>query len=144
MSRDTAGDCETDDLPQTTMTVPWSASTFAEVKGIIHSPSPRSTMCLETRELLLSAIAKARTWIDDLVDGRVGSFAEIAAQEGKVERHIRLLAPLAFVSPRIIAAIVDGSAAAALTVTGMAQSLPYSWSEQSKVLAPSRSSGGRG
>ena len=47
-------------------------------------------------------------------DGRVGSFSEIAAHEGKVERHIRLLTLLAFVSPRIISAIMDGSAPADL------------------------------
>jgi site-specific DNA recombinase len=46
------------------------------------------------------------------------------------ERHIRLLAPLAFLSPRIIAAIVDGTAPADLTVTGLAKALPYSWIEQ--------------
>jgi site-specific DNA recombinase len=130
MRRDTAGDCETDDPPQTTITVPWSAATFAEVKGIIHSPSPRSTMSLDTRELLLSAIAKARTWIDDVVDGRVGSFSEIARREGKVERHIRLLAPLAFVSPRMISEIVDGVVARDLTVTSLAKRLAYSWAEQ--------------
>ena len=46
------------------------------------------------------------------------------------ERHIRLLAPLAFLSPCIIAAIVDGTAPADLTVTGLAKALPYSWIEQ--------------
>jgi site-specific DNA recombinase len=38
--------------------------------------------------------------------------------------------PLAFLSPRIIAAIVDGTAPADLTVTGLAKALPYSWIEQ--------------
>jgi NAD(P)-dependent dehydrogenase (short-subunit alcohol dehydrogenase family) len=42
----------------------------------------------------------------------------------------RLLAPLAFLSPRIIAAIVDGTAPADLTVTGLAKALPCSWIEQ--------------
>ena len=55
--------------------------------------------------------------------GRIASFEEIAASEGQGERHIRLLAPLAFVSPRITAAIVDGSAPADLTVTGLTQAL---------------------
>jgi site-specific DNA recombinase len=36
----------------------------------------------------------------------------IARREGKVERHIRLLAPLAFVSPRIVSALLDGTAPA--------------------------------
>jgi hypothetical protein len=81
----------------------------------------------ESRDALLTAIAKARGWIDDMRLGRIASFAEIAEREAQGERHIRLLAPLAFLSPRIIAAIVDGTAPADLTVTGLAKALPYSW-----------------
>jgi site-specific DNA recombinase len=47
---------------------------------------------------------------------------------------IRLLAPLAFLSPRIIAAIADDTAAADLTVTGLAKALPYSWAEQERKI----------
>lgn len=56
-------------------------------------------MSSQSRNLLLTAIAKARGWIDDLVEGRK-SFEEIANREGKVVRYIQLLAPLAFVSPK--------------------------------------------
>src|SRR5215210_195077 len=49
--------------------------------------------------LLLTAIAKARGWIDDLVEGRATCFAEIAAREGKIERHIRNLAALSLTMP---------------------------------------------
>ncbi len=84
----------------------------------------------ESRDALLAAIAKARGWIGDIRVGAIGSFAEIAEREAQGERHIRLLAPLAFLSPRIIAAIVDGTAPADLTVTGLAKALPYSWAEQ--------------
>ena len=84
----------------------------------------------ESRDALLAAITKARGWIDDIRVGAIGSFAEIAEREAQGERHIRLLAPLAFLSPRIIAAIVDGTAPADLTVTGLAKALPYSWAEQ--------------
>jgi site-specific DNA recombinase len=93
------------------------------VKGIIHEPSAKPAMKAESRDALLAAIAKARGWIDDLRLGRA-SFAEIAQREAQGERHIRLLAPLAFVSPRIIAAIVDGTAPVDLTVTGLAKRLP--------------------
>ena len=51
----------------------------------------------------------SKTWKD-----WVASFAEIAEREGKVERHVRFLAPLAFVSPRIVTAIIDSSALANL------------------------------
>jgi site-specific DNA recombinase len=134
MSTGATTSCEAGDPPQTTITLPWSATTFAEVKGILHYPTPRPTMSLETREVLLSAIARARSWIDDLVEGRVGSFSEIAHREGKVERHIRLLASLAFVSPRIIAAITTGSAPSSLTVTALAQPLAHSWTEQERRM----------
>jgi hypothetical protein len=48
--------------------------------------------------------------------------------------YIRLLAPVAFLSPRIIAAIIDGTAPADLTVTGLAKALPYSWIEQEQNI----------
>ena len=66
--------------------------------------------------------------------GRIGSVAEIAKREAQGERHIRLLAPLAFLSPRVIAAIVDGTAPVDLTVTGLAKALPYSWAQQERRI----------
>ena len=85
-----------------------------------------------SRELLLRAIAKARYWIEDIVAGRAASFAEIAESEGNVERHIRLLAPLAFVSPRVISSIVEGSSPS-MTVTGLAKNTDYSWITQPTI-----------
>jgi hypothetical protein len=104
-----------------------------DMKGIIHEPSTKPTMKPESRDALLTAIAKARGWIDDIRLGRIASFAGIAEREAVGERHIRLLAPLAFLSPRIIAAIADGTAPADLTVTGLAKALPYSWAEQERA-----------
>jgi site-specific DNA recombinase len=66
-----------------------------------------------------------------LRDGAV-SCRKIAEREGKVERHIRLLAPLAFVSPRLLSEIIDGVASPDLTVTGLAQALAYSWAKQER------------
>jgi site-specific DNA recombinase len=40
----------------------------------------------------------------------------------------------AFLSPRIIAAIVDGTVPADLTVSGLAKVLPYSWIEQEQSI----------
>jgi hypothetical protein len=82
-------------------------------------------------ELRHFAAAKARIWIDDLVSGRVRSFAEIARSEGKVERHIRLLAPLAFLPPRTLAAIANGTFRQDVTVTALARAVPFSWELQS-------------
>ncbi|MGH9205216.1 MAG: recombinase family protein, partial [Acidimicrobiales bacterium] len=120
--------------PTTTITLPWTAPSFAAVKGIIHAPCVKPIMKPEIRGALLTAIAKARGWIDAIRIGRIASFAGIAESEAQGERHIRLLAPLAFLSSRIIAAIVDGTAPADLTVTGLAKALPYSWAEQEQRI----------
>jgi site-specific DNA recombinase len=72
---------------------------------------------------------------EHLAHGRAASFAVIARREGKVERHVRLLAPLAFVSPRIVSALLDGTAPADLTLTKLARALPYCWAEQERRVA---------
>ena len=107
---------------------------FVAVKGILHAPSTKPAISPERRDALLAAIAKARGWIEGIRLGRFASFAEIAEHEAQGERHIRLLAPLALLSPRIIAAIVNATAPTDLTVTGLAKALPYSWAEQERRI----------
>src|SRR5450830_1034020 len=87
-------------LSTSAITLAWTAPSFAAVKGIVHAPSARPELKPESRDALLTAIAKARGWVDDIRLGRIASFAEIAKREDQGERQIRLLAPLAFVSPR--------------------------------------------
>src|SRR5439155_15737877 len=117
-----------------TIAIPWSSPVPAAVKGIIHVPAHNTPIKPDRREALLIAIAKARQWMDDLAHGRVASFAAIARREGKVERHIRLLASLAFLSPRIVSAILDGTAPTDLCLTKLARALPWSWAEQERRL----------
>jgi DNA invertase Pin-like site-specific DNA recombinase len=114
------------------ITLAWAAPSFVSVKGIVQAPSATVSMKPETRDALLTAIAKARAWIDGIRLGYLASFSEIAAHEGQGERRIRQLAPLAFLSPRIITAIAKGTAPADLTITGIAKALPYSWAEQER------------
>jgi hypothetical protein len=96
----------------TTIAVPWTSPVPVAVKGIIHVPVHSTPMTPSRRDILLIAIAKARSWVDELANGRVGSFAVLARREGKVERHIRLLAALAFLSPQSSRALLDGTAPA--------------------------------
>ena len=42
--------------------------------------------------------------------------------------------PLAFLSPKIIQAIADGTAPAGLTVTNLTQALPHAWTAQEQML----------
>jgi hypothetical protein len=52
--------------PATMIALPWTAPSFAAMKGIIHEPSTKPTMKPESRDALLTVIAKARGWIDDI------------------------------------------------------------------------------
>jgi site-specific DNA recombinase len=107
--------------------VPWKAHAFQSVKGVLHQPEDQPTLGTDARDAILLAVAKARVWIDDLASGRIQSFAEIARSEGKVERHIRLLAPLAFLPPGSVTAIADGTFRQDVTVTTLARAVPYGW-----------------
>src|SRR5438105_6087689 len=120
-----------------TIAVPWTSPVPAAVKGIIHVPAHNTPIKPGRRQALLIAIAKARHRMDDLAHGRAASFAMIARREGKGERHIRLLAPLAFISPRIVSALLDGTAPADLTLTKLARALPYCWAEQERRVRTS-------
>jgi hypothetical protein len=106
------------DTTAVTLASPWTIPAASPLKGIAHVPAHNTPMKPGRRELLLIAIAKARKWIKDAERGH--SFAATARREGKAERHIRHLVVLAFVSPRIITAIMDGTASAELTVTALA------------------------
>jgi hypothetical protein len=64
--------------------------------------------------------------------GEAESFEEIAIQEGIGERHVRWLTPLAFLSPKIVTAIVDESAPADFTVAMLVKALPHSWAAQNE------------
>jgi hypothetical protein len=114
----------------TTIAIPWTGPVPAAVKGIVHVPAHNTPITPSRRETLLTAIAKARPWVDEMAQGRTATFAQIARREGKVERHIRLLAPLAFLSPRIVAVIMDGTAPADLTAISLARALPHSWADR--------------
>jgi hypothetical protein len=118
---------------ETTIAFPWTVPAISPVKGIAYVPTHNTPMKPGSREFLLIATAKARKWMKDVERGH--SFADIARREGKAERHIRHLAPLAFVSPRIITAIMEGTAPAGLTATALARGLPYSWTEQEQRMS---------
>ncbi len=99
-------------------------------KGIRHRPGASVGLTDADRSAILAAIVRSRTWVDAVLGDPNETFESIAAREGRSARYIKLLAPLAYVSPRIVEALVDGSPVAELTVTALAKSLPISWAEQ--------------
>ena len=112
-----------------TITVPF-VTTGNPRKGVMHAPASGGMIDGKTQTVLLAAIARSIRWIDEITSDASADFHRIAEREGVVERHIRLLAPLAYLSPRIIEAIAEGRAPAGLTVTSLARDLPMQWHAQ--------------
>lgn len=117
-----------------TLKIPCSFTPQRKRKGIASLPDHLATIDPATRDAMLIAIARSMQWIDDLTTGKIASFEDIADQEGKVVRHIRFLAPLAFVSPKVIMAIMQSDVPADLSISSLARNLPHDWSEQARQL----------
>jgi hypothetical protein len=57
---------------------------------------------------LIKAIARGRLWFEELATGRARSLQELATREGMTRRYIRRLVSLAFLSPQLVDAILQG------------------------------------
>jgi hypothetical protein len=111
------------ELPET-LELPWAPKPSVAVKGIAHEGSSPSLGQPKPPEAVLMAIGKARLWLERLSKG--ASLAEIAKEEGKGERQVRLLMPLAFLPPNSVRSLVERKVAAT-TVTDLAKNVPLIW-----------------
>jgi site-specific DNA recombinase len=96
--------------------------------GMLPTPEPDP--------VLAKAVAQAHRWWQAIEAGSHPTVRELAAACGKDERYIAQRLPLAFLSPRIVAAILDGRQPVELTAQELVHgtSLPLSWTEQERVL----------
>src|SRR5437764_373378 len=85
---------------------------------------------------LIKPSARGRAWFEELATGRARSLQELTKRDGISRRYIRRLIGLAFLSPQLIEAILQGRQPVALTATRLTElDLPLDWTEQQKLLA---------
>jgi site-specific DNA recombinase len=85
---------------------------------------------------LVKAIARGRAWFEELATGRVRSLHDLATRDGVSRRYIRRLVSLAFLSPQVVEAILQGRQPVELTATRLTElDLPLDWAEQHRLLA---------
>jgi DNA invertase Pin-like site-specific DNA recombinase len=85
---------------------------------------------------LIKAIARGRAWFEELATGRARSLQVLAKRDGISRRYIRRLVGLAFLSPQLVEAILQGCQPVELTATRLTElDLPLDWTEQHKLLA---------
>jgi hypothetical protein len=86
---------------------------------------------------LMKAIARGHVWFEQLASGEVATISEIARRENVTDRYVSVLLKLAFLSPELVQAAVEGRAPPGLSAKRLTLDcdLPLLWTEQGRVLA---------
>ncbi|MEL6504920.1 MAG: recombinase family protein [Pseudomonadota bacterium] len=94
----------------------------------------KSERTQRNRQTLLSAIARAHVWYDDLKSGTVTSITELACRENRSVRSIRLNLSLAWLAPDIVRAALEGRLDPTISATELGRSLPSKWQDQRNLI----------
>jgi hypothetical protein len=87
----------------------------------------------ERRAHLVSAIARGRRWLDDVVSGRVTNVTELCARERCSVRQVNMTISLAFLAPNLVKAAVEGRLPRGIGVERL-RDPPTEWSRQFEAL----------
>lgn len=79
---------------------------------------------------LIKAVVRGHDWAARLLNGDVGSLADIAREAGVTARYVSRLVRYAFLAPDVVEAILSGIQPARLTVDSLKNGIPLDWAEQ--------------
>jgi site-specific DNA recombinase len=119
------------------LTIVWAAPSPYRRREIIQGTSTGSSAArplpTSARLVLVKALRKAHRWLDELLTDSKQTIDSIAARESKSERSIRMTLSLAFLSPDLIKAAIDGRLPRGFGLTRLTD-LPIAWSDQWAAL----------
>jgi DNA invertase Pin-like site-specific DNA recombinase len=87
----------------------------------------------ERRLRLVSAIARGRRWLDEVISGSVTDAEQIALRERCSVRHVNMTISLAFLAPKLVRAAVEGRLPRGINVERL-RDAPAEWSRQFETL----------
>jgi DNA invertase Pin-like site-specific DNA recombinase len=87
----------------------------------------------ERRLKLVSAIARGRRWLDEIIEGSVTDAEQIASREQCSVRHVNMTISLAFLAPRLVRAAVEGRLPRGINIERL-RDAPAEWSRQFEAL----------
>ena len=90
-------------------------------------------MRTEARAVLTDALRDGHRWLDELTTSPNLNIESLAAREGKTERWIRRTISLAFLSPALVKAAIDGRLPRGFGVKRL-MDLPMAWPDQWSAL----------
>jgi site-specific DNA recombinase len=87
----------------------------------------------ERRLRLVSAIARGRGWLDEMISGSVIDAEQIALREKCSVRHVNMTISLAFLAPKLVRAAVEGRLPRGINIERL-RDAPAEWSRQFEAL----------
>ena len=103
---------------------------------------PDGSRAIERREALIDnamvkLLARGHRWHRKLFDGTHASIEDMAKSENISPSFVSRILRLAYLSPTIVEAILDGKYPAHLTMKDLMEPLPVDWSMQEKIFLSS-------
>jgi site-specific DNA recombinase len=132
-----SADAEADPADGHLLSVAWKKPTSRKSRQILlpHG-TPRNEVRptrIERRARLVSAIARGRRWLDEVVSGSVTDVQQIATREKCSVRQINMTISLAFLAPDLVRAAVEGRLPRGIGVERL-RDAPAEWSQQFEAL----------
>ena len=130
-------DDEPDRSDDPSLTIAWQKPPSKKSRRILlpnnASRSDARPEQFERRARLVSAIAKGRRWLDDVVSGRVTTIQEICVREKCSVRQVNMTISLAFLAPNLVIAAIEGRLPRGIGVERL-RDPPTEWSRQFEAL----------
>jgi hypothetical protein len=116
--------------------IPWKKNTLRRHREVIAPGSSEfdvRPIRSETRAALVTSIATGRRWLDEIVSGTVADAEHIATREKCSVRQVNMTISLAFLSPTLAKAAIDGRLPRGIGIARL-RDAPAEWSRQHAML----------
>ena len=133
---------QTDQMPETTH-IPMTFRPRGGKTVIVLPDGSRGVVRREATidNTMIKVIARGFRWQRLLYDGTFATIEDLAAAEKINPSYVSRILRLAYLSPKVVQAILDGSHPAWLTMRDLLEPFPMDWREQEqKLMAQFRSS----
>jgi site-specific DNA recombinase len=119
------------------LSIPWQkppSKRFREIR-LPHGSSRKEVRPErpERRLRLVSAIARGRRWLDEIISGSVTDAEQIALRERCSVRHVNMTISLAFLAPKLVRAAVEGRLPRGINIERL-RDAPAEWNRQFEAL----------
>jgi site-specific DNA recombinase len=119
------------------LSIPWQKPPSRRARQILLPHGvPKSEVRptrIERRARLVSAIARGRRWLDEILSGSVVDVEQIAGRQKCSKRQVNMTISLAFLAPDLVRAAVEGRLPRGIGVERL-RDAPAEWSRQFEAL----------